>query len=288
MPLSARSLAQARVSAADLGGRPAPPDNQSGPSGTVTDSSDGGNGVPSDSAADGLLGGAQAVDTPDVAATGAKQDDPGFGAAATALPVESAAAVASAQAGASIAASRNFAGDFNSGVLGSTAPRLNNPPPGAWGQGGGGGGGGWTGGNNNNNAAPSGSIPVTWLNADVYVIPKRVASNWFSAISGLGAKQVVTIVYERWAAQLNSWGPSPTYRAPSLSQSFAWGAYEYLYYAATTGGWGFKTPSTSLSMYDAFGNRLAVLVRTSLNLRTFEVVSVRVLDYKFSGNNWGK
>ena len=69
MPLSARSLAQARVSAADLGGRPAPPDNQSGPSGTVTDSSDGGNGVPSDSAADGLLGGAQAVDTPDVAAT---------------------------------------------------------------------------------------------------------------------------------------------------------------------------------------------------------------------------
>lgn len=77
-------------------------------------------------------------------------------------------------------------------------------------------------------------------------------------------------------------------RAPSLSQSFSFGAYEYLYYAATTGGWGFKTPSTAITMFDSFGNRLSVLVRTSLNLRTFEVVSVRVLDYKFSGNNWGK
>jgi hypothetical protein len=75
---------------------------------------------------------------------------------------------------------------------------------------------------------------------------------------------------------------------PSLVQSFSWGAYEYLWYAASTGSWGFKTPATAITMFDNWGNSLAVKVRTSINLQTWEVVSVRVEDYRFNGNNWGK
>jgi hypothetical protein len=41
-------------------------------------------------------------------------------------------------------------------------------------------------------------------------------------------------------------------------------------------------------MFDKWGNKLAVKVRTTINLQTWEVVSVRVEDYRFSGNNWGK
>ena len=93
-------------------------------------------------------------------------------------------------------------------------------------------------------------------------------------------------MYERWAAQLNNWGPSPTFRAPSLSQSYEWGAYEFL--LATSASYGWKAPATTVVMSDNWGNKLSVLVRTALNLRTFEVVSVRVVDYKFTGNNWGK
>lgn len=182
------------MSAADLGGRPAPPEVSTGPRGTVTDSSGGGNGIPSDAAADSSPGGVQQVDVPDVRATGPKQDDAGFG-AATGLPVESAQAVASAQSGASIASSRNFAGDFNSGNLGSTQPRLGGAP--AWG----------------GSGRPSGDVAVNWLNADVNVIPRRWAGNWFSAVSGIGARQLVTIVYSDWSAQLRSWGPDPIYRA---------------------------------------------------------------------------
>jgi hypothetical protein len=113
----------------------------------------------------------QQVDTPDVKATGPKQADPGFG-AATATPVESAQAVASAQSGASIASSKNFAGDFNGGSLGSVQPRLYGAP--SWGGGGSG------------NAPPQGFVPVNWLNAEVFVIPRRWANNWFSAVSGIG------------------------------------------------------------------------------------------------------
>ena len=40
-------------------------------------------------------------------------------------------------------------------------------------------------------------------------------------------------------------------------------------------------------MYDRWGNTLQVSVQVGLNLRNFDVVSVRINDYYFSGNTWG-
>lgn len=53
------------------------------------------------------------------------------------------------------------------------------------------------------------------------------------------------------------------------------------------GSWGWKTPPIGLSMYDRWGNTLQVSVQVGLNLRNFDVVSVRINDYYFSGNTWG-
>ena len=85
--------------------------------------------------------------------------------------------------------------------MGSTAPRLASaPPPEVYGNANNGNNNGagsfsvngnnWNGNNNNNNGAGSfsvngngnsGPVPVNWLNAEVFAIPRRVATGWFSA-----------------------------------------------------------------------------------------------------------
>ena len=56
-----------------------------------------------------------------------------------------------------------------------------------------------------------------------------------SQFTGRGSKQLVTIVLENWEAKIQSWGPDPVYRAPTVAFTWEFGLYEWMWYASNTG-----------------------------------------------------
>lgn len=188
-----------------------PPAIDKGPSGIVKDDGQGSDLLPSDSSAASDTRGAKSVQPTalGIKATGDAQKDESGKGLITGVPID--VENAKSQNGAKQASSASFESTFNdAGNNGLVTPEVR----GARAYGGG-----------------SGTVnaPVQWLHAGIYTIPRYEAQGFLSAVTGLGATQVVTIVLENWAAKLMNYGPSPIFRAPSVGYSFSWGRYEYLW-----------------------------------------------------------
>lgn len=245
-----------------------PPKNDKGPSGKIADDGKGSDVMPSDKAAAEDTRGAKAIQPTalGIKTEGEPQKDVSGKNLVTGTPID--VGSAKAQGGARATSAVSFTGDLNSNSGGLPKAELTNAPT------------------YGGSSGPSGgSYGVTWLNANVFTIPRRHWGDWGWG----GSQQLVTVVLDNWSARVNRWGGfDPVFRAPAVGYTFSWPRWEYLWYAYTWGSWGWKTPPLGLNLFDNFGNVLQVSVQVGLNLRDFEVVSVRVFDYYFSGNNWGK
>lgn len=128
---------------------------------------------------------------------------------------------------------------------------------------------------------------VQWLNTNVWLIPFYSAGDWVSALTGWGASQSVTVVLDNWSCLLN-WGfISPTYTAPSVSWTYSYPYYTYLWYGNDISNWGWKTPPQGLVLTDIFGNSLQVTVQIYMNIKTWTPISPSIYDYNWDGSGWG-
>eukprot|EP00884_Botryococcus_braunii_P013291 jgi/Botrbrau1/21963/Bobra.0249s0086.1 len=128
---------------------------------------------------------------------------------------------------------------------------------------------------------PYGTVPVSWVWAGIYVVPRYVAGGWLAALTGFGAQQTATIVFDYFTVKLPTWPGSPTFWSYPVGWTYAWPYWRYQAYSNYYGNPYFKTDPQVITLNDQYGNKLIVTGRTTINTQTWEVVNFRADTYEF-------